>query len=318
MPACHDLVAAAPGDRRGGTPGPGGCAHARNRRGGRAGGRRVRRRPAAPHRHPLRALRRRRAPARVAGGGVAARPGRARGVERPPQPRDRCPDRDRHHLPHLLDDQADHLGGRDDAVRGGRLRAEGPPAPLHRVVPRPARVPQRVGHGSRHRAGHRADPHLAPAHPHVRAHLRLPARPPRRRDVPRGRVRVGRTRGCRPGRLLRRLGVAAAAVRARHRVELLGVHRRARPARRGGVRHAARRLPAGARLRAARHDRDRVPRRRRRPRPARGALHRRSGAQGGAVRGHGPRRARSPRRCCRAAEDWCRPRTTTTASRSSS
>ena len=76
--------------------------------------------------------------------------------------------------------------------------------------------------------GHRADPDLAPADPHRRAHLRLPPRPPRRRHLPGRRLRVGQPAGPGPGRGLRRLGAAAAAVPARHRVELLRRHRRAR------------------------------------------------------------------------------------------
>ena len=100
----------------------------------------------ARHRPPLRALRRRRAAAGVAGGRGPPRPGRP--------PRDRTGTRDveadlpierRHALPHLLDDEADHVGGGDDALRGGRLRAEGPGQPVHPVVPRPAGLPQRVG-----------------------------------------------------------------------------------------------------------------------------------------------------------------------------
>ena len=49
--------------------------------------------------------------------------------------------RARHDLAHLLDDQADHLGRGDDALRGGRALAQGPGGEVHPVVRRPARVP---------------------------------------------------------------------------------------------------------------------------------------------------------------------------------
>ena len=77
---------------------------------------------------PLRALRRRRSAARVADRRQPRRP------DRPPRTYGQRDieagraDRARHALPHLLDDEADHVGRGDDAVRGGRLRAEGLPS----------------------------------------------------------------------------------------------------------------------------------------------------------------------------------------------
>ena len=89
-----------------------------------------------------------------------------------------------------------------------------------------------------------ADAAVAPAHPHRRPDLRVPPCPPGRRHVPGGRVRVGGPRRPRPGRVLRPLGRAAAAVRAGHRVELLGGQRRPRPGGRGGQRPAPGPVPS--------------------------------------------------------------------------
>src|SRR5581483_8139359 len=57
----------------------------------------------------------------------------------------------RHALPAVFDDQAGDVGGRHDAVRGGRLRTEGPSGPLHPVVLRHACVPQRLRRERRYR-----------------------------------------------------------------------------------------------------------------------------------------------------------------------
>ena len=111
-------------------------------------------------------------------------PGARRAV-RPPGRRERPAGRGRHPLAHLLDDQAGHLGRGDDAVRGGRLRAQRPDREVAARVRRDPRLRRRVGAEAGDRAADRADPRAAPAHPHVGADLRLPPRPPRRRDVPR-------------------------------------------------------------------------------------------------------------------------------------
>ena len=113
---------------------------------------------------------------------------------------------------------------------------------------------------------------------------------------------------------VRRLGVDAAAVRAGHRVELLGVVRRARAAGRGGLGPAARPVLGRAHLRAAGHDRHRVLRARRRPGPPGRALRRRPEPDRGAPRRVGARRARRRPGCSRAAAGWCRARPTTTGS----
>ena len=150
------------------------------------------------------------------------------------------------------------------AVAAMQLYEEGAFAlkdPVHRFIPsfeRPGRLPRRPGVGPADRAGHPAGAALAPAHPHRRPDLRVPPRPPGRRHVPGGRVRVGGPRRPRPGRVLRPLGRAAAAVRAGQRVELLGGQRRPRPGGRGGQRPAAGPVLPGADLRAAGHDRHRL------------------------------------------------------------
>src|SRR4051812_46319619 len=114
-----------------------------------------------------------------------------------------------------------------------------------------ARVHRRLVAEAGHRARHRADARLAPADPHLRDDLRLPLCASGRRDLPRARLRVGDAAGARSRRVLCRLGADAAALPARQRVELLGLHRRARPPRRGRLRPVARRVLRRADLRAA-------------------------------------------------------------------
>ena len=149
-----------------------------------------------------------------------------------------------HDLADLLDDQADHLGRRDDALRAGQLRAERPGQPLHPGLRRHARVHRRLGaqqHGARRpsRCG------LAPVHPHLRAHLRLPPTHP----VDALYRAAGFEWGMPPD-------IDLAGVCDRYaRLPLLFqpgtewnysvVHRRARPGRRGGHREAPRRVLDG-------------------------------------------------------------------------
>ena len=169
----------------------------------------------------------------------------------------------RHPLAHLLDDQAGHLGRGDDAVRGGRLRAQRPDLQVAARVRRDPRLRRRVGDEAGHRPAGRADPGVAPAHAHVRAHLRLPPRAPGRRDVPRDGSRVGHPPRRRLRRGLPQWASIPLVVPARHRVELRRLHRRPGPPGRGDVRAAARRVLRAADLRAPRHARHVV-------RPARG------------------------------------------------
>ena len=95
------------------------------------------------------------------------------------------------------------------------------------------RLSRRLGTGPGHRPGDRAAADVAPAHAHVRPDVRMAPPPRHRRAVPQGRFRVGRACRVDARRLLRPVGRAAAAVPARHRVELRRLDRRARP-RRGG------------------------------------------------------------------------------------
>ena len=100
----------------------------------------------------------------------------------------------RHRRADVLHEQADHVGGGDDAARGGRLLAEGSDQHLHPRVRRHAGVPVGFVRQADARAADRADPHLAPAHPHVRADVRLPQHPPGRRAVPARPASSGATR----------------------------------------------------------------------------------------------------------------------------
>ena len=63
----------------------------------------------------------------------------------------------------VLDDQADHLGGGDDALCGGRIRAHRSGQLVHPVFRRRPGVRRRFGPAPGHRPGHRAGANLAPA-----------------------------------------------------------------------------------------------------------------------------------------------------------
>ena len=86
----------------------------------------------------------------------------------------------RHHLPHLLDDQADHLGRVHDAGRGGARRDRRAGAQIHPGVEEPRRLCRRHS-DARHQARRRAAVHhqarcpadadRRPAAAHVRASL---------------------------------------------------------------------------------------------------------------------------------------------------
>ena len=177
-------------------------------------------------------------------------------------------------FPHLLDDQADHLGRRDDALRGGRVRAHRPGQRVHPVVRRHARLRAGPATSPVTAPGRRADADLAPAHPHRRAHLRVPRTPARSTRSTGRRASSGARRpGSTSTACVRRVGGAAAALPAGHRVELLRRHRRARA--------ASSRWSPGSRwtvlrradLRAAGDDRHRLLRRGGRRGPAGRALH---------------------------------------------
>ena len=217
---------------------------------------RVRRRPAGAHRHPLRPLRRRRPAARLAArwSPATARSCTCRTV-RPARRRGRAAGRARHALPHLLDDQADHVGGGDDALRGGRLRAEGPgaagssrPSPTcgcyragRRSTRRPSRRPSRCASGTCSPTPSGLTYGFHHAHP-VDAMYRA------------GRLRVGhRRRASTSPRAATRGPRCPLLFQPGTRVELRRVHRRARPGRRGGVGPDARprSSPSGSSSRSA-------------------------------------------------------------------
>ena len=138
----------------------------------------------------------------------------------------------RHAVAHLLDDQADHVGRGDDAVGGGRVRAQGPgrerssrrsptracgrAAASTSRSPRPALEPVRMWHLLTHTAG---------------LDLRLPLRAPARRRLPRPRLRVRRAAGHGPrARACDAWAALPLLFEPGTRVQLLRLHRRARPA----------------------------------------------------------------------------------------
>ncbi len=140
---------------------------------------------------------------------------------------------------HFLDDQAGHLGRGDDALRRGRLRPDRSDRPLVARVRETAGLCQGLRPQPAHRAGDRTDPIVAPAHPYLGPDLRVPPRASRRRDVPRGRVRMGHAARTRSGRVRRAMGAVATGVPAGQRMELFGLFGRARQAGRSRVRATA-------------------------------------------------------------------------------
>ena len=97
----------------------------------------------------------------------------------------------RHHLAHLLDDQADHRGACTAAVGGRRVRAERPGAPVHPFVRQHQGVALRQRHVAGARPADRADAVCGNCSRTRPAHLRIHVQPSRRRAVPPRRVRVG-------------------------------------------------------------------------------------------------------------------------------
>ena len=136
---------------------------------------------------------------------------------RPARRRGGPADRARHDLPHLLDDQADHVGGGADAVGGGRLRAEGPGVAVRPVVRRHPGLAGRLGPEPGHRSDDRADAPSGTCSPTPSGltygfHSPHPVDELYRRAGFEWDVAAGR----RPGRRVRPPGGAAAAVPARH------------------------------------------------------------------------------------------------------
>ena len=81
----------------------------------------------------------------------------------------------RHHLPHLFDDQADHVGRLHDAGRGRPRRARRARPQIHSGMEEPRRVPGRHRAGLSDQAADAADADRRPAAAHLRPDLRLPA-----------------------------------------------------------------------------------------------------------------------------------------------
>ena len=207
------------------------------------------------------------AAARAADGGHAAPDRREEGArrihaDRPPRqvrlsamPRRAAPrrpgDERRRDLPHLFDDQADRLGGGDDARRGGAADDHRSRVGLHsRLRRRQGRRTER--RPARSRAADAADHCPGPDATHVGTDLRIhrrfagpEAHQGRRRQEPRSDDR-GECRGDRR---------AAAHASAGRGVGIQPVDRRARPDRRDRRGRASQRRLARAHIRTARHDR---------------------------------------------------------------
>ena len=97
----------------------------------------------------------------------------------------------RHHLPHLLHDQAAHLDGDHDALRGGPLSARRPDLEVHPGLRQPARLCRRQPRQDRLGAGRARDHLPRPADPHLGPDLRLHGEQSGRRALPRqGRRRL--------------------------------------------------------------------------------------------------------------------------------
>ena len=136
-------------------------------------------------------LRRRRLPARPPDPGLSQGRARPHRHVRPHGPRARQADARGRHLPHLLDDQADHRGGADDAGRGRRCSASTTPSPPTSRPGRtsastpaacrpcwPTQPPQFITTPAR-----AADEGGRPRHPHLRPDLRLHDAHQRRRRL---------------------------------------------------------------------------------------------------------------------------------------
>ena len=143
---------------------------------------------------------------------------------------DQGPDDEGLDLPHLLDEQADHLGGGDDALRGRQVLSGRPRLEVHPAAGRPqggrreARSQRRQAH-PRAGAGPARHDHPGSLSPHLGPDLRLLRQGPREEDVRRdeGLERLPLER--RAGRPARQ---AAARLSAGHHVGLQPLDRRAR------------------------------------------------------------------------------------------
>ena len=94
----------------------------------------------------------------------------------------------RHHLPHLLHDQADHLGGLHDAGRGRPRHPRRAGPQIHPGMEKPRRVPGRHGACVSDQAAGAADADRRLDAPYLRADLRLPAARQCRRRLSQGKI----------------------------------------------------------------------------------------------------------------------------------
>ena len=149
----------------------------------------------------------------------------------------------RHHLPHLFDDQADHLGRADDALRAGLFPAERPGQPLRPGLEEPPRLGLRRRRRHGDRGAEPAGQLPRRALPHRRPHLRRRPAGRRRRSTrsTRSTPSVGVRRGERrdPARLRRQARPGAAALPAGRALDVLAGDRRLRRPGRGDLRQAA-------------------------------------------------------------------------------
>ena len=171
---------------------------------------------------------------------------------RAPRPRGRPAGRARHAVADLLDDQADHLGGGDDAVGGGALRAQGPDRALPARVRRAARVRRRRDGEGRRPCPRPSRSACGTCSPTRRGSPTASTTTARSTSSTARAASSGARRRAATSPAAARVGGAAAALPARHGVELRALDRRARPRRRGHLRPAARRVPRRARARPAR------------------------------------------------------------------
>ena len=182
------------------------------------------------------------------GRGDAPRRARLRRDLRQGRPRAQQADAARHDLPHLLDDQAAHLDGDHDALRGGPLSARRPDLEVHPRLRQSARLCRRQPRQDRQRAGRARDHLPRPADPHLGPDLRLHGEQPRRRALPRqGRRRRLPDRRHQPQGHRRAAGDLPADRPARQGMELQRRHRRAGLPRRGDFRPALREVPEARR-----------------------------------------------------------------------
>ena len=159
----------------------------------------------------------------------------------------------RHHLPHLLHDQADHEHRLHDAGRGRPRRARRARPQIYPGVEKPRRVPGRHMAGLSHPAAVAADADRRSDAAHLGPHLRLPAA--RQRGCSLSRIENRRGRESRHAAIHDRgAGENSAGIFPGRGLELFGFNGRDRLSRRPHQRQAVRAVSSGAHLRSAWHE----------------------------------------------------------------